>query len=218
MFRNVSPALCSLLAALALTLSACGGSSTDSTNSADVPSTSSCSTAGVAASSASSYPTVCMLTNKGEIVLELYSDKSPITAANFLKYVNAGFYSNTIFDQVISGFVIQGGGVDTDRNDKTALYPAIALESNNGLSNVRGTIAMAQLSGSTASAQSRFFINTVDNPSLDYSAAKSGDNGYAVFGKVISGLATVDAIQQVAVDKNYQPYSNVVVYWAKTLK
>lgn len=204
------------LCSLALLLASCGGSS-DSPLIPDVAKTDSCSTAGIAASTASTYPTVCMLTNKGEIVFELYSDKAPITVGNYLKYVNANFYNNTVFHRAQKGYLIQGGGYDTNHQAKTALYPAIVLESNNGLSNLSGTIAMARTEAAT-SAQSQFFINLKNNTAFDYSASTAGENGYAVFGKVISGTATLTAIGNVSVDSYYQPKQDVVIYWAKALK
>jgi peptidyl-prolyl cis-trans isomerase A (cyclophilin A) len=152
-------------------------------------------------------------------VLELYPVQSPITVANYLKYVNAKLYDNTIYHRVVSGFVIQGGGYSPTLAP-IATYAAIALESNNGLSNVRGTIAMARTS-IPDSATSQFFINTVDNSAcLNRGTALTGCdvNGYAVFGKVIAGLDVVDKIAAVAVDANFQPRQNVVTYWAQQLK
>jgi len=185
-----------------------------------------CSAAGIAASSASTASaTVCMLTSDGEVVVELYADKAPLSVANFLKYVADGFYTNTAFHRVVKDFVVQGGGYATGATystgaaGKTATHAAIKLESNNGLSNVRGTLAMARTSAAD-SATSQFYFNTVNNTSLDYSAALGGANGYAVFGKVISGLATIDKINveaRWASDPDI-PATEVILYWAQRLK
>lgn len=137
-------------------------------------------------------PRVTLETNLGDITLELYPDKAPITVANFLKYVDAGFYDDTIFHRVIAGFVIQGGGMKADFTRKKTEAP-IVNESNNGLRNQRGTISMARTSA-PHSATSQFFINLVDNTSLD---ARAGAPGYAVFGRVIKGMDVVDRIASV---------------------
>ncbi len=135
-------------------------------------------------------PQVTMKTSMGDIVIELNPTKAPITSANFLRYVDVGFYSNKIFHRVISNFMIQGGGFTTDLV-QASTYPPIKLEVNNGLSNVRGTIAMARTS-ILDSATSQFYINVVDNTFLDTSGG-----GYAVFGQVVSGMEIVDKIKQV---------------------
>ena len=133
-------------------------------------------------------------TNMGSFVLELNDKAAPKTVANFLTYVKSGFYKNTLFHRVIPNFMIQGGGFITGMEEKDTRAP-IALESRNGLSNRRGTIAMARTNDPN-SATSQFFINVRDNHFLDASQAQDG-NGYAVFGKVISGMATVDTIARV---------------------
>ncbi|CAN5188242.1 hypothetical protein BH11PSE10_BH11PSE10_12070 [soil metagenome] len=186
----------------------------------------SCSAAGIAASTASTASaTVCMLTSDGEVVVELYADKAPLSVANFLKYVADGFYTNTAFHRLVRDFVVQGGGYATGATystggaGKTATYAAIKLESNNGLSNLRGTLAMARTSAAD-SATSQFYFNAVNNTGLDYSAAVGGANGYAVFGKVISGLATIDKINvepRWASDPDI-PATEVILYWAQRLK
>jgi cyclophilin family peptidyl-prolyl cis-trans isomerase len=124
--------------------------------------------------------------------LELYADKAPETVANFLQYVDSGFYENTIFHRVIDGFMIQGGGFSIDYQKKPVRAP-IRNEANNGLSNLRGTIAMARTS-QPHSATSQFFINTVDNIRLDYRSETPQGWGYCVFGKVIDGMEVVDEI------------------------
>ena len=137
---------------------------------------------------------VRLSTNQGDIVLQLDATKAPKTVANFIEYVKAGHYSGTIFHRVIDGFMIQGGGMTPDMKEKPTRAP-IPLESRNGLSNTRGTIAMARTSVPD-SATAQFFINVKDNAFLD--AARSPDgNGYAVFGKVVEGMDVVDKIRKV---------------------
>jgi len=131
-----------------------------------------------------------MVTSKGIVVVELYPTNAPVTVANFLQYVTDGFYKDKIFHRVISTFVIQGGGFNASLVEAPT-RPAIKLEVCNGLSNTRGTIAMARTSV-LDSATSQFYINVVDNLSLDASGG-----GYAVFGKVVTGMDVVDAIKAV---------------------
>jgi len=130
---------------------------------------------------------VRLATSVGDIVLELNKEKAPKSVDNFVQYVKAGHYDSTIFHRVIDGFMIQGGGMTADMREKPTRAP-IPLESHNGLSNVRGALAMARTAAPN-SATAQFFINVKDNPFLD-----QGD-GYAVFGKVISGMDVVDKIR-----------------------
>jgi cyclophilin family peptidyl-prolyl cis-trans isomerase len=137
---------------------------------------------------------VKLVTNKGDILLELYPDKAPKTVANFVQYVNDGFYNGTIFHRVIPNFMIQGGGFDRDLMRKPTRAP-IQNEAANGLKNLRGTIAMAR-TGDPHSATAQFFINVQDNPALDYTGPQNSRTwGYAVFGKVVDGMDTVDTIR-----------------------
>ena len=136
-------------------------------------------------------PEVALLTSKGTISVELDPTLAPVSSANFLSYVGSGFYSSTIFHRVIAGFVIQAGGYTTGVTKKTGQLSPIVLESNNGLSNKRGTLAMAR-SALFNSATSEFYINLADNLALDYKNA--GNPGYAVFGTVTQGLDVVDTI------------------------
>jgi peptidyl-prolyl cis-trans isomerase A (cyclophilin A) len=139
---------------------------------------------------------VLIKTNLGDMTVELYPDKAPKTVENFLAYVNGKFYDGTIFHRVIDNFMIQGGGFTPELRQK-ATRPAIANEAKNGLSNSRGTLAMAR-TGDPNSATAQFFINVVDNPRLDYTSDANGSTwGYCVFGKVISGLDVVDKIKAV---------------------
>lgn len=135
-------------------------------------------------------PRVELKTNLGKITLELMPEQAPSSVENFLTYAQAGFYKNTIFHRVLSGFLIQGGGYDTNFEAKPT-RPAIVNEANNGLKNLRGTVAMARLPDPN-SATSQFFINTSDNSFLDQSTTQQG---YAVFGKVLEGMDIVDRIQ-----------------------
>jgi peptidyl-prolyl cis-trans isomerase A (cyclophilin A) len=139
---------------------------------------------------------VLIKTNLGEMTVELYPDKAPKSVENFLAYVNGKFYDGTIFHRVIDNFMIQGGGFTPELRQK-ATRPAIANEAKNGLSNSRGTLAMAR-TGDPNSATAQFFINVVDNPRLDFTSEANGSTwGYCVFGKVISGLDVVDKIKAV---------------------
>lgn len=146
---------------------------------------------------------VKLSTSAGDIVVELDAAKAPKSVANFVQYVKAGHYSNTVFHRVIDSFMIQGGGMTADLAEKPTRAP-IALEAGNGLSNLRGTLAMAR-TGVPDSATSQFFINVVDNPRLD-----TAGGGYAVFGKVVEGMDVVDKIRMVPVG-NKGPYQNVPV-------
>ena len=140
---------------------------------------------------AAAHPQVLLKTSDGNITVELYPEKAPKTVANFLDYVKSGQYSGTIFHRVIKGFMIQGGGYATNFSEKPTRAP-IPLESRNGLKTAAGTIAMARMSDPN-SATAQFFINTVDNAGLDY--PNPDGNGYAVFGKVISGMDVVKKIE-----------------------
>jgi len=134
-------------------------------------------------------------TNFGTISIELDTEKAPITTANFLDYVNSGFYANTIFHRVIDGFMIQGGGFEPGMSQKATKAP-IKSEANNGLKNSIYTIAMAR-TPNPDSASSQFFINVNDNDFLNFSAPTAQGWGYCVFGKVVEGTEVVDAIRKV---------------------
>lgn len=158
---------------------------------------------------AQNNPHVVLDTNYGAIVVELFAADAPVTVDNFLGYVNSGFYDGLLFHRVIYEFMIQGGGYYVTGNTiyrQTPYAPAIINESDNGLSNVRGTIAMAR-GGDPNSAGSQFFINHDDNLSLDRENAEDGF-GYCVFGQVVSGMDVVDAIAAFpTVDLDpYNPY------------
>jgi cyclophilin family peptidyl-prolyl cis-trans isomerase len=139
---------------------------------------------------------VLIKTSLGDMTVELYPDKAPKSVENFLTYVNAGFYDGTIFHRVIDNFMIQGGGFTRELRQKPT-RPAIANEAKNGLSNTRGTLAMAR-TGDPNSATAQWFVNVVDNPRLDFTSEANGATwGYTVFGKVVSGLDVVDKIKAV---------------------
>jgi len=168
--------------ALSVRLSAAAGGSEFFTSTLEVP-----------------KPQVTLATSLGNVVIELEPAAAPLTVDNFLAYVNAGFYNGTIFHRVIKDFVVQGGGFTgvtaTTLTPQTGARPAIPLETNRGLSNLRDTIAMARLTAPDT-ATSEFFFNTVNNAHLDYASA--GAPGYAVFGRIVSGYAVVDAMNPVA--------------------
>ena len=149
-------------------------------------------------------PIVMMETDAGTIELELFQDKAPISVANFLSYVDKGHYNGTIFHRVINGFMIQGGGLDKDMNEKKVGSP-IKNEATNGLQNEAGTLAMARMSAPD-SATAQFFINVENNSFLDHRDNGQGF-GYAVFGKVKSGMSVVSKIK-MAKTGNVKGYSD----------
>ena len=156
-------------------------------------------------------PRVTVQTSMGTVVVELYPDQAPVTVANMLAYTNAGFYTGTLFHRVIPGFMDQGGGFTAGATGlvyKTPTYSDIPLESNKGLSNLRGTIAMARTDVAD-SASSQFFINQADNLFLNYSSADSP--GYAVFGRVVSGLAVIDSIAVVPRSTSDQSTTDIAI-------
>lgn len=155
-------------------------------------------------------PQVTLVTSLGTVVLELNPAKAPATVDNFLRYVSDGFYAGLLFHRVVPNFVVQGGGFATGLVNKPPTYPAINLESNKGLSNVRGSLAMARTADAN-SATSQFYINLVDNLSLDYASVASP--GYAVFGKVVDGLPVVDAIRAVPTRSDFAnvPVTDVTI-------
>jgi peptidyl-prolyl cis-trans isomerase A (cyclophilin A) len=152
-------------------------------------------------------PQVTLTTSQGNITVELYPDKAPVTVKNFLDYVTAGFYDNTIFHRVIPNFMVQCGGFASGMRQKSTKAP-ITNESANGLGNDRGTLAMARTNDPN-SASSQFFINLVNNDFLNKAKARDGV-GYCVFGKVVNGLDVVDKIAKVATG-NRGSFENVPV-------
>ncbi|MCY3625282.1 MAG: peptidylprolyl isomerase [Candidatus Dadabacteria bacterium] len=155
---------------------------------------------------------VLISTSLGDIKLELYEDKAPITVANFFSYVEEGFFDGTIFHRVINNFMIQGGGMTADMKQKPTKDP-IKNEADNGLKNERGTIAMAR-TAVVDSATSQFFINHADNSFLDHGAR---DFGYAVFGKVVEGIEVVDKIAAVQTRAGDVPVETVSILSIKVV-
>jgi peptidyl-prolyl cis-trans isomerase B (cyclophilin B) len=153
-----------------------------------------------------SHPLVKLETSMGDITLELYPDKAPATVANFLEYVKAGFYNGTIFHRVIDGFMIQGGGMNAQMQEKPTRAP-IKNEADNGLKNEPYTIAMAR-TNNPDSATAQFFINVANNTFLNHTAKTPRGWGYAVFGKVVKGQDVVDKIKALPTTTS-GPYQNV---------
>jgi peptidyl-prolyl cis-trans isomerase A (cyclophilin A) len=142
-------------------------------------------------------PTVLFTTSLGEFSIELYPDEAPISVANFLRYVDDGFFDGTIFHRVVPGFVIQGGGL-TPKFESKKTHPPIKNEATNGLKNLRSTLSMAR-TNQIDSATSQFFVNLKDNAFLDH---KTDNYGYAVFGRVTAGMSVIDKIAAVRTGRN----------------
>jgi cyclophilin family peptidyl-prolyl cis-trans isomerase len=154
-------------------------------------------------------PTVLISTTHGDITVELFKDRAPVSVENFLRYANEGFYPGTIFHRVIPGFMIQGGGFTADLVEKPP-HPPIRNEATNGLNNVRGTLGMARTEA-LRSATAQFFINVADNRiKLDHHGFSPEDFGYAVFGRVLSGLEVCDRIAAVKTRRS-GPHDDVPV-------
>ena len=164
--------------------------------------------AALSASGAALAQKVRFVTSAGDIVAELDAAKSPKTVANFLEYVKAGHYDGTIFHRVIENFMIQGGGMTTEMKERQTRAP-IGLESRNGLTNQRGTLAMARTADPN-SATAQFFINVKDNDFLNQAQSRDG-NGYAVFGKVVQGMDVVDKIRATPTGAGDVPLQQVVI-------
>src|SRR5205823_378763 len=160
-------------------------------------------------------PLVVIDTSMGSITVELFPEKAPVTLKNFLQYVGDKAYDNTVFHRVIKTFVIQGGGYSADGKLKDT-RPPIKNEANNGLSNERGTIAMARTKDPD-SATNQFYINVKDNPSLDFKGGV-GKEGYCVFGRVVDGLDVVDQIRAVETDDRDMPVKPVVIKRIRVVK
>jgi peptidyl-prolyl cis-trans isomerase B (cyclophilin B) len=163
---------------------------------------------------------VKLTTSLGAIVVQLNSEKAPISAANFLSYVKEGFYNGTIFHRVIPGFMAQGGGFDTNFEQKNT-HAEIQNEADNGLKNKRGTLAMAR-TNAPHSASSQFFINYKDNSFLDHTGKNASGWGYAVFAEVVEGMDVVDAMAKVPTgNRGYHgdvPKTDIVIEKAEVLE
>lgn len=169
----------------------------------------------LAASFSAEAQKIKLETTAGDIVVQLDAAKAPKSADNFVQYVKAGHYDGTIFHRVIENFMIQGGGMTPDRREKTTRAP-IPLEARNGLLNTRGTVAMARTSDPN-SATAQFFINVKDNDFLNAAQSRDG-NGYAVFGKVLSGMDVVDKIRSAPTGPGDFPNEPVVIKHATVEK
>jgi cyclophilin family peptidyl-prolyl cis-trans isomerase len=161
-------------------------------------------------------PRVLMETSMGNVTIELFKEKAPISVRNFLTYVKEGFYDGLIFHRVISNFMVQGGGMDENMLQKKTKF-AIKNEATNGLANKRGTLAMARTSV-VDSATSQFFINVVDNAFLDNRGKTPDLYGYAVFGQVTEGMEVVDAIRQVKTGNGDVPLEKVFIRSIKVIE
>lgn len=159
-------------------------------------------------SSAPANPRIRLETSKGSFTLELYPEKAPLTVENFLGYVDSGQYEGTIFHRVIPDFMVQGGGFTEDLTQKPT-GPPVRNEADNGLSNDRGTVAMARTSN-PHSATAQFFVNLIDNDYLNHTAPDFNRYGYTVFGRVVEGMDVVDAISKVPTTTR-GPYQNLPV-------
>jgi len=215
-----------LLVAVALAVMGCssgsttttGGSAADQTTTIPTTADTTATTQTIGEVSVNdSNPRVELVTSMGTIVLELEASAAPITVENFLSYVQSGFYDGTIFHRVIPGFMAQGGGFTSDMKQKPTNAP-IKNEAGNGLKNLRGTVAMAR-TGVVDSATAQFFINVVDNSFLDHTAETPQGYGYAVFGKVVSGLEVADAMAAAPTTSKGQfqdvPVTPIVIKSAK---
>jgi peptidyl-prolyl cis-trans isomerase B (cyclophilin B) len=185
------------VAALMLAVSGCGASEPGTQNVSTTPA------AGLPAN-----PRVLIETSKGNITLELFPAKAPQSVGNFLNYVKTGFYDGLVFHRVIPNFMIQGGGMTADMEEKPKNAP-IQNEADNGLKNLRGTLAMAR-TGEPHSASSQFFINVADNAFLNHRGKSFEGWGYAVFGQVVDGMDVVDAIAAVP-RGNRGPFGDVPI-------
>jgi cyclophilin family peptidyl-prolyl cis-trans isomerase len=159
-------------------------------------------------------PIVVISTSMGDITVELFKDKAPVSVENFLQYVTDGFYPGTIFHRVVQNFVVQGGGYTAGMKEKATRAP-IQNEATNGLRNLRGTVAMAR-TRVLRSGTSQFYINVSDNSALDHRGYSPDDFGYAVFGRVLSGMEVADRISNVPT-KAENPIEPVVINEVKVL-
>jgi peptidyl-prolyl cis-trans isomerase B (cyclophilin B) len=163
---------------------------------------------------------VKLTTTLGEIIIQLNTEKAPVSSANFLTYVNEGFYNGTIFHRIIPDFMAQGGGFDTSFNQK-AVHAPIKNEADNGLKNTRGTLAMARTNDPN-SATAQFFINYKDNAFLNHTGKNASGWGYAVFGEVIEGMDIVDAMAKQATSNRggheNVPKTDIVIEKAEVVK
>jgi cyclophilin family peptidyl-prolyl cis-trans isomerase len=188
-----------ITASLLLLLSACGKQPTQVSQEVAIPGVEAAGERDIQEVAIVDYPRVVLSTDAGNVVIELYDDKAPLTVRNFMSYVEAGHYDNTVFHRVIGNLLVQGGAYTADYRLKPD-RGFIRSESNNGLRNLRGTVTAARRANEPDSAGSQFFINVVDNPQFDFvSAADARSRGYTVFGRVVEGMDVIDDLRGVKV-------------------
>lgn len=188
-----------ITASLLLLLSACGKQPTQVSQEVAIPGVEAAGERDIQEVAIVDYPRVVLSTDSGNVVIELYDDKAPLTVRNFMSYVEAGHYDNTVFHRVIGNLLVQGGAYTADYRLKPD-RGFIRSESNNGLRNLRGTVTAARRANEPDSAGSQFFINVVDNPQFDFvSAADARSRGYTVFGRVVEGMDVIDGLRGVKV-------------------
>ena len=188
-----------ITASLLLVLSACGKQPTQVSQEVAIPGAEAAGERDIQEVAIVDYPRVVLSTDAGNVVIELYDDKAPLTVRNFMSYVEAGHYDNTVFHRVIGNLLVQGGSYTADYRLKPD-RGFIRSESNNGLRNLRGTVTAARRANEPDSAGSQFFINVVDNPQFDFvSAADARSRGYTVFGRVVEGMDVIDGLRGVKV-------------------
>ncbi|MFY8060225.1 MAG: peptidylprolyl isomerase [Arenimonas sp.] len=188
-----------ITASLLLLLSACGKQPTQVSQEVAIPGAEAAGERDIQEVAIVDYPRVVLSTDAGNVVIELYDDKAPLTVRNFMSYVEAGHYDNTVFHRVIGNLLVQGGAYTADYRLKPD-RGFIRSESNNGLRNLRGTVTAARRANEPDSAGSQFFINVVDNPQFDFvSAADARSRGYTVFGRVVEGMDVIDGLRGVKV-------------------
>ena len=188
-----------ITASLLLLLSACGKQPTQVSQEVAIPGVEASGERDIQEVAIVDYPRVVLSTDSGNVVIELYDDKAPLTVRNFMSYVEAGHYDNTVFHRVIGNLLVQGGAYTADYRLKPD-REFIRSESNNGLRNLRGTVTAARRANEPDSAGSQFFINVVDNPQFDFvSAADARSRGYTVFGRVVEGMDVIDGLRGVKV-------------------
>jgi len=188
-----------ITASLLLLLSACGKQPTQVSQEVAIPGAEAAGEHDIQEVAIVDYPRVVLSTDAGDVVIELYEDKSPLTVRNFMSYVESGHYDNTVFHRVIGNLLVQGGAYNADYRLKPD-RGFIRSESNNGLRNLRGTVTAARRANEPDSAGSQFFINVVDNPQFDFvSAADARSHGYTVFGRVVEGMDVIDGLRGVKV-------------------
>jgi len=187
------------ITATLLLVSACGKQPSQVSQEVAIPSVETAGERDIQEVSIVNYPRVVLSTDAGNVVIELYEDKAPLTVRHFMSYVEANHYDNTVFHRVIGNLLVQGGAYTADYRLKPD-RGLIRSESNNGLRNLRGTVAAARRANEPDSAGAQFFINVVDNPQFDFVATTDAQSqGYTVFGRVVEGMEVIDGLRAVKV-------------------